>query len=45
MFNDSIKSQVIGTLKISDKDSGEVLVQKRNAIHPEIGRASCRERV
>jgi hypothetical protein len=34
MFNDNIKSQVIGTLKISDKDSGEVLVQKRNAIHP-----------
>ncbi|MDC1446345.1 hypothetical protein N8344_00070 [bacterium] len=34
MFNDNIKSQVIGTLKIFDKDSGEVLVQKRNAIHP-----------
>ena len=34
MFNDNIKSQVIGTLKISDKDSGEVLVQKKNAIHP-----------
>jgi hypothetical protein len=34
MFNDNIKSQVIGTLKISDKDSGEVLLQKKNAIHP-----------
>ena len=34
MFNDSIKSQVIGTLKISDKDSGEVLLQNKNAIHP-----------
>ncbi len=34
MFNDKIDSQVIGTLKIYDKDSGEVLVQKKNAIHP-----------
>ena len=34
MFNDKINSQVIGTLKIYDKDSGEVLVQKKNAIHP-----------
>jgi hypothetical protein len=34
MFNDKIDSQVIGTLKIYDKDSGETLVQKKNAIHP-----------
>ena len=34
MFNDKIDSQVIGTLKIYDKDSGEMLVQKKNAIHP-----------
>ena len=34
MFKDVIQSQVIGTLKIYDKDSGEVLVQKKNAIHP-----------
>ena len=34
MFKDLIQSQVIGTLKIYDKDSGEVLVQKKNAIHP-----------
>ena len=34
MFNEDIKSQVIGTLKIFDKDSGDILVQKRNAIHP-----------
>jgi hypothetical protein len=34
MFNDEIKSTVIGTVKIYDKDSGEILVQKRNAIHP-----------
>jgi hypothetical protein len=34
MFNENIESQIIGTLKIFDKDSGEVLVQKRNAIHP-----------
>jgi len=34
MFNDKIDSQVIGTLKIYDKDSGEILVQKKNAIHP-----------
>lgn len=34
MFNDEIKSTVIGNIKIFDKDTGEVLVQKRNAIHP-----------
>jgi hypothetical protein len=34
MFKDVIKSQVVGTLKIYDKESGEVLVQKKNAIHP-----------
>jgi hypothetical protein len=34
MFNDLIQSQVIGTLKIYDKDSGDILVQKKNAIHP-----------
>ena len=34
MFNDKIDSQVIGTLKIYDKDRGEMLVQKKNAIHP-----------
>jgi len=34
MFKDEIKSQVVGTLKIYDKESGEVLVQKKNAIHP-----------
>ncbi|SVB83917.1 uncharacterized protein METZ01_LOCUS236771, partial [marine metagenome] len=34
MFKDLIKSQVVGTLKIYDKESGDVLVQKKNAIHP-----------
>ena len=34
MFKDVIQSQVIGTLKIYDKDSGDILVQKKNAIHP-----------
>ena len=34
MFKDLIQSQVIGTLKIYDKESGDVLVQKKNAIHP-----------
>jgi hypothetical protein len=34
MFKDTIKSQVVGTLKIYDKESGDVLVQKKNAIHP-----------
>ena len=34
MFNDTIQSQVVGTLKIYDKESGDVLVQKKNAIHP-----------
>ena len=29
MFKDVIKSQVVGTLKIYDKESGEVLVQKK----------------
>ena len=34
MFNDKIQSQVVGTLKIYDKESGDILVQKKNAIHP-----------
>lgn len=34
MFKENIETQVIGTLKIYDKDSGEILVQKKNAIHP-----------
>ena len=34
MINEHIESQVIGTLKITDKESGTVLVEKRNAIHP-----------
>jgi hypothetical protein len=34
MFNDNVQTQVIGTLKIFDKDTGETLVKKRNAIHP-----------
>ena len=34
MFNESMETQVIGTLKIFEKETGEVLVQKRNAIHP-----------
>ena len=34
MFKDKINVQAIGTLKISDKDTGTVLVDKRNAIHP-----------
>ena len=40
MFKDKINVQAIGTLKISDKDTGTVLVDKRNAIHPEIWRMS-----
>ena len=34
MFNESMETQVIGTLKIFEKETGEILVQKRNAIHP-----------
>ncbi|OUU19409.1 MAG: hypothetical protein CBB97_19355 [Candidatus Endolissoclinum sp. TMED37] len=34
MFKDTINVQAIGTLKISDKETGTVLVDKRNAIHP-----------
>ena len=34
MFKDKINVQAIGTLKISDKETGTVLVDKRNAIHP-----------
>lgn len=34
MFKDNIDTQVIGTLKIFDKETGDVLVEKRNAIHP-----------
>ena len=40
MFKDKINVQAIGTLKISDKETGTVLVDKRNAIHPEIWRMS-----
>ena len=34
MFKDTIQSQVVGTLKIYDKESGDILLQKKNAIHP-----------
>jgi len=34
MFNDNVQTQVIGTLHITDKETGETLVKKRNAIHP-----------
>ena len=34
MIKDTIESQIIGVLKITDKETGEILVQKRNAIHP-----------
>ena len=34
MFNDNIMSQIIGTVKIYDKDTGKVLLEKKNAIHP-----------
>ena len=34
MFKDKINVQAIGTLKISDKETGTVLVDKRNEIHP-----------
>ena len=34
MFKDKINVQAIGTLKITDKETGTVLVDKRNAIHP-----------
>ena len=34
MFNDNVQTQVIGTLHIKDKETGETLVKKRNAIHP-----------
>ena len=33
MFNDNVKSTVIGVVKISDADTGEILMHKRNAIH------------
>lgn len=33
MFDDKIKSAIVGSLKITDKGTGEVLVHKRNAIH------------
>lgn len=33
MFNDKIEPTIIGSLKITDKKTGEVLVKKRNAIH------------
>ena len=31
MFNDNIMSQIIGTVKIYDKDTGKVLLEKKNA--------------
>lgn len=34
MFKDNVNSAVIGTVKITDADTGEVLLKKRNAIHP-----------
>jgi len=34
MFKDNIEAQVVGVLKISDKETGQVLVNKKNAIHP-----------
>ena len=34
MFKDNINVQARGTLQISDKETGTVLVDKRNAIHP-----------
>ena len=34
MFKDTIQSQVVGTLKIYDKESGDILLEKKNAIHP-----------
>ena len=40
MFKDKINVQAIGTLKITDKETGTLLVDKRNAIHHEIWRIS-----
>jgi len=34
MFKDNIQAQVVGMLKISDKETGQILVNKKNAIHP-----------
>ena len=34
MFKDNIEAQVVGVLKISYKETGQVLVNKKNAIHP-----------
>ena len=34
MFKDDVASQIIGTVKIYDKETGKVLLEKRNAIHP-----------
>jgi|TARA_R110001606_G_scaffold15699_2_gene64033 hypothetical protein len=34
MFKDDVTSQIIGTVKIYDKETGKVLLEKRNAIHP-----------
>ena len=33
MFKDKINVQAIGTLKISDKETETLLVDKKNAIH------------
>ena len=38
MFKENIRTQVVGTLKIFDKETGTVLVDKKNAIHPVIWR-------
>ena len=34
MFNDDVTSQIVGKVKIYDKDTGKVLLEKKNAIHP-----------
>lgn len=34
MHNDNLHTQVVGTLRIYDRDTGTTLVNKRNAIHP-----------
>jgi len=34
MLQDKMKTQIIGQVKITDKDTGKVLLKKKNAIHP-----------
>ena len=34
MFNDEVTSQIVGKVKIYDKDTGKILLEKKNAIHP-----------